>query len=68
MTLSRYPITPYRTGHRLHDPDGRIVSFHRTVSGALRARARMIAEEYECAACGNRDYGGWNCLQCGEPL
>jgi len=45
--LSRYPIVPYRTGYRLTDSAGRQISFHRTVSGALRARRVLVADDNE---------------------
>lgn len=42
---TRWPIVPHRTGHALNDRrTGRRISWHRTISGALRARRALIEE------------------------
>jgi hypothetical protein len=43
--LSRYPIRPHRKGYVLLDEDGNRLSFHRTKSGALRARLVLERED-----------------------
>jgi hypothetical protein len=43
--LTRYPIVPHRSGYVLQDRDGKRISFHRTVSGALRKRRELIEEQ-----------------------
>ena len=40
--LTRYPIVPYLSGFALLDVEGNRISFHRTKSGALRARRLLI--------------------------
>jgi hypothetical protein len=45
--LSRYPIEPDGNIFRLKDARGRQISWHRTQSGALRARRTKIEEDAE---------------------
>lgn len=33
-----------------------------------RTQQQTQAEAYLCATCGDRGYGGWNCLQCGSYM
>jgi hypothetical protein len=40
--MTRYPITAYLTGYVLQDRTGQRLSFHRTVSGALRKRRILL--------------------------
>jgi hypothetical protein len=43
--LSVYPITRVGKLFHLSDTRGRMISFHRTVSGALRKRRELIEEQ-----------------------
>jgi hypothetical protein len=43
--MTRYPITAYLSGYVLQDKTGQRLSFHRTVSGALRKRRTLIEQE-----------------------
>jgi len=40
--LSQLLIVPFKSGYTLHDFDGVRVSFHRTKTGALRARRKRL--------------------------
>ena len=36
------------------------------ITQAEYAAKRADAEAYVCADCGHKDFGGWNCNNCGE--
>lgn len=42
---TRWPIVEYRSGYVLRDREGQRLSFHRTKSGALRARRALIEKD-----------------------
>jgi hypothetical protein len=47
--LTKYPTSAYRAGFVLEDREGRRISFHRTVSGALPRRRTLLEQELECS-------------------
>jgi hypothetical protein len=45
--LTKYPIIPHLSGYVLQDRAGHRISFHRTISGALRKRHSLLELERE---------------------
>jgi hypothetical protein len=43
--LTRFPVVRHRSGFLLQTRDGERISFHRTMTGALRKRRELIEED-----------------------